>query len=332
MMVVCLSVNAQTAIETPKTFDNVYVGAQIGASTPMSFDSFFPLNTNFGIKIGKNFTPVIGFNIEGDMWFGSASYNQGRFSYRNGIRATNIGLNTTFDMFNWIGGYKPDRVFTIIPEVGLGWLHSFNSNAVDFDNLSAKTGVQFAWNIGKAKAWQLYAEPTIWWNLTGDKGVRFNRNHSQLGLQIGFTYKFKNSNGTHNFVAWNVGKMNDEINDLHAKITELENRKPDTIIVRDTIQVMNYAAPYYVCFAQNSSELTSDAKKVLDNIPTNMAVSVEATASPEGTETYNKNLSERRAEVVTKYLTDRGIRVNSSEGLGVPNEASNRVAVITVVQ
>ena len=330
MMMVCLGVNAQTAIETPKTFDNVYIGAQVGASTPMSFNSFFPLNTYIGGKIGKNFTPVVGFNIEGDMWFGSAAYNQGRFSYKNGIRATNLGLNATFDMFNWIDGYKFDRTFTIIPEVGLGWLHSFNSNASDFNDLSAKTGIQFAWNIGKSKAWQLYAEPTIWWNLTGDQGIKFNRNHSQLGLQIGFTYKFKNSNGTHNFVTWNVGKMNDEINALHAKIVELENRKPDTIIVRDT--VMNYAAPYYVCFAQNSSKLTSDAKKVLDNIPTNVVVSVEATASPEGTEEYNKNLSEKRAKAVTKYLTDRGIKVNSTEGLGVLNEASNRVAVITVAQ
>lgn len=334
MMMVCLGVSAQTAVETPKTFDNVYVGAQVGVSTPMSFDSFFPLNTYFGVKVGKNLTPVVGFNVEGDMWFGSATNEQGRFSWRNGIRATNVGLNTTIDMFNWFDGYKVNRVFTIMPEVGLGWLHSFNSNASDFDDLSAKTGIQFAWNVGKSKAWQLYAEPTIWWNLTGGRGVKFNKNHSQLGVQVGFIYKFKNSNGTHNFVVYNIREMNDEINDLRAAVTKLENRDP--VIVRDTVEkivnTVSYAAPYYICFAQNSAELTSDAKKILDSMPTGVIVSIEATASPEGTEEYNKALSEKRAKVVAKYLIDRGIRVNSSEGLGVPNETSNRVAVITVAQ
>lgn len=332
MLMIGLGVQAQTAVETPKTFDNVYVGAQVGVSTPMSFDSFFPLNTYFGVKVGKNLTPVVGFNVEGDMWFGSATNEQGRFSWRNGIRATNVGLNMTIDMFNWFGGYNPDRVFTIIPEVGLGWLHQFNSNASDVDDLSAKTGVQFAWNVGTQKAWQVYVEPTVWWNLTGSHGVMFHKNNAQLGIQVGFIYKFKNSNGTHNFVTWNVGEMNNQINTLRAKVTELENREPihDTVTVEKT--VMNYAAPYYVCFAQNSSELTSDAKKVLDSMPNDIIVSIEATASPEGTEKYNKTLSEKRAEVVAQYLTDRGIKVSSSEGIGVPNEASNRVAIITVAQ
>lgn len=332
MLMIGLSVQAQTAVETPKTFDNVYVGAQVGASTPMSFDSFFPINTYFGVKVGKNLTPVVGFNVEGDMWFGSATNEQGRFSYKNGIRATNVGLNMTIDMFNWFGGYRADRTFTIIPEVGLGWLHTFNSNAEDGDDLSAKTGVQFAWNVGEAKAWQVYVEPTVWWNLTGNQGVTFDKNHTQLGLQIGFIYKFKNSNGTHNFVTWNVGEMNERINTLRSQVDSLESIKPDTIIVRDTINTISYAAPYYVCFAQNSSELTSDAKKVLDSIPDNIIVSIEATASPEGAKEYNKTLSEKRAEVVAKYLTDRGVKVSSSEGIGVTSEASNRVAVITVEQ
>lgn len=329
-----LGVQAQTAIQESKVLDNTYVGAQVGVSTPMSFNSFFPLNTQFGVKLGKNLTPVVGFNIEGDMWFGSATNDQGRFSYRNGIRATNVGLNGTVDMFNLFGGYKADRIFTIIPEVGLGWLHAFNSNSDDTNDLSAKTGVQFAWNVGKA--WQLYAEPTVWWNLTKGDRLAFNKNNSQLGIQVGFVYRFKTSNGTHNFVAWNVGELNEEINTLRSKVTDLENREPvvkhDTIIVREVVNTVSYAAPYYVCFAQNSYELTEDAKKSLDNIPDNLIVSVRATASPEGLASYNKTLSEKRAEAVAKYLTGRGVKVSASEGVGVQSDSSNRIATITVEQ
>lgn len=48
LMFAVIGVNAQTAVQTPKTFDNVYVGAQVGVTTPMSFNSVFPLNFNAG--------------------------------------------------------------------------------------------------------------------------------------------------------------------------------------------------------------------------------------------------------------------------------------------
>lgn len=336
MMMVCLGISAQTAVETPKTFDNVYIGAQAGVSTPTSFNSFFPINTYFGIKVGKYLNPIVGFNVEGDMWFGSASDNQSRFSWHNGIRATNVGLNATFDLYNWINGYDANRTFTIIPEIGLGWLHTFNSSVNDCNYVSSKTGIQFAWNINKA--WQVYAEPVIWWNLNKYRSFEFNKNNSQLGIQAGFIYKFKNSNGTHNFVVYNIGEMNDKINSLRAQVIELENQEPvilhDTVViyntVYDTINTISYASPYYICFAQNSSELTSEAKEILDKISTDAVVSIEATASPEGTKEYNQILSEKRAESVAQYLIDRGIEVISSEGLGVVGETSNRIATITI--
>lgn len=334
MLVICLGASAQTAIETPKTFDNVYVGAQLGVSTPMSFNSTFPLNTSVGVKIGKNLTPIIGVNLEGNMWFGSATNDQGRFSWRNGIRATNVGLNATIDMLNWITGYQ-ERAFSVVPEVGIGWLHMFNAGFDDQNDLSAKTGIQLTYNI--SNAWQLYAEPTVWWNLTKNNKVRFNKNNAQLGLQVGFIYKFKNSNGTHGFVVHNVGAMNDEINSLRGNVATLNNQvaalnqQVDSLEaikpIHDTI--VSYSAPYHICFAQNSAELTEEAKKVLDSIPTNIKVSIQATASPEGTEEYNLALSKKRAEAVMNYLKDHDIQ--SSEGVGVTGDASNRLAIITVI-
>lgn len=329
MLMVCLGVSAQTAIETPKTFDNVYVGAQLGVSTPMSFNSTFPLNTSVGVKIGKNLTPVIGVNLEGNMWFGSATHDQGRFSWRNGIRATNVGLNATIDVLNWVAGYQ-ERAFSVVPEVGIGWLHMFNTGFDDQNDLSAKTGIQLAYNI--SSAWQLYAEPTVWWNLTKNNKVRFNKNNAQLGLQVGFIYKFKNSNGTRGFVVYNVGQMNDEINSLRNNVAAL-NQQVDSLKaikpIHDTTTVISYAAPYHICFAQNSAELTEEAKKVLDSIPADVKVSIQATASPEGTEEYNLALSKKRAEAVMNYLKDHNIM--SSEGVGVTGDASNRLAIITVI-
>lgn len=312
----------QEAIQKSRFTDNWYISSGLGVSTPTSFNPTFPLNMHFYGKIGKYLNPVVGFNIEDNVWFGSATNEQGRFSYRNVVRANNLGLNVTVDMFNWFGGYNPDRVFTIIPEVGLGWLHTFNSNADDNDDLTAKTGVQFAFNVGYNRAWQLYVEPTVWWNLTGVRGVTFHKNYSQLGLQVGFIYKFKNSNGTHNFVTWNVGAINEEINNLRAELA----KKPKEVIIHDTIVNKVVIRDGYVAFAQNSS--TINDYEYLNSIPTNSVVNVYGYASPEGDSDYNKILSEKRAQEVANYLISKGVKVDKIEGYGANTDYSNRVVIV----
>lgn len=329
LMFAAIGVKAQTAIETPKTFDNVYVGGQVGVTTPMSFNSFFPLNFNLGVKVGKDLTPVVGFNIEDNIWFGSASDGGSRFSYKNGVRANDLGVNLTINTFNWFGGYNPNRVFTIIPEVGLGWLHSFNSNAKDFNDLSAKTGVQFAFNVGEKKAWQIYAEPVIWWNLTKTAQTQFNKNHSQLGLQAGVIYKFKNSNKTHNFVVWDIDALNNEINNLREELSI----KPKVMVQIDTVkvpevrEVVTIIRDGFVPFAQDSYEI--EEFEYLNSIPEGTVVTLTGYASPEGKKEYNQTLSENRANEVAAYLKERGVIVKEAKGLGTNSNYSNRVVVIT---
>lgn len=319
------SMNAQNTIEEQKVLDNTYVGAEAGISTPLSFNSTFPLNFQTGIKIGKSFNPVFGLNLEGIAMFGSASDKQSRFSYRNVVRGINVGLNGTVDMFNLCTAYDPNRMFTIIPEVGIGWFHGFN-NGTDYDDLSAKTGIQAAFNI--KEAWQLYVEPTVFWNLTNSGITQFNKNNAQLGLQVGFIYRFKTSNGTHNFKQYNVGVMNQEINSLRAQLAE----KPTEIIkevpyeVVKTVIVTKDTSDVVVMFAQNSYTLAEDARSELDKVTG--TVQVYGYASPEGSALYNLSLSQKRADAVTKYLTSRGVNVIKSVGCGVNGNTSNRVVII----
>ena len=65
-------------------------------------------------------------------------------------------------------------------------------------------------------------------------------------------------------------------------------------------------------------------------VKANKAVDVVATASPEGSKDTNKKLSDERAAVVTKYLTDNGVTVKKSEGVGAESKYSNRVVLITL--
>ena len=343
-----VSANAQIATENSNAFDNVGVGVTAGVSTPLDFNSVFPLNTNVGLKITKDITPVIGFQIEG-----LAVLNDNHFSdLKTAVKATNVGLNGALNLSNFFWGYKgTPRVFEVSTVAGLGWLHTWNTQDIssptticsDYGNsiksisensLTAKTGLDLAFNLGKNKAHSLVLTPAVYWNLHKIDAIQFNKKGAQLALNLSYIYHFKTSNGTHHFKTYDVGAMNNEINYLHGKLDECEKREPKLVerIVEKKVAVPTNTE-WFVQFAQKSAELTAEAKATLDKIGEDLVVDVIGTSSPEGDAEFNQRLSEKRAAVVADYLTKRGVKVNSWAGKGVQiGLATNRLAIVTVAQ
>lgn len=343
-----VAVNAQIAYENAKLTDNLYVGVSAGVTTPLSFNSVFPLNATVGVKVGKEITPVFGVNVEGMTWLGSQGVADvfKHFDVKNVhnvFRATNVGVNSTVNWSNLIWGYKGSpRALELGSVVGLGWAHVFIPNRKnDYDALSAKTGINLAWNFSKNRAHSLYVEPSVIWSLNkyGYSPIEMNKNYAHLSLQVGYTYHFKTSNGTHSFKSYDVGAMNAEINALRAQLAkkpteivkevkvEVIKEVPVETVIENTVAVDR---TYTVHFTKGSYELSNNAKNILNSVPTNVSVSVEATASPEGSEGFNNTLSVRRAEVVSSYLKRRGVRVVSANGLGVTGDDSQRIARVLV--
>lgn len=327
------TVNAQTAVQTSKLLDNTYVGVQAGVNSPLSFNQIFPVNEYAGIRVGKNLTPVFGLNVDAGVTFndhanGHTNGIVNHFASHAVVNTVNVGLNGTINLMNLFGGYKGSpRLFEVSTVTGLGWSHIYNkttgiTNTLDGDELVAKTGADFAFNLGKKKAWQIYAEPSVVWNLTNGTtdDVRFNKDHAYLQLLVGVNYKFKTSNGTHNFKVYDIAAMNDEINSLRSELA----KKPKEVVKTVTNTVDNRT--FVIFFAQNSDELTPTAKEVLDKI--SGTVDVTGFASPEGTSEYNLKLSKRRANVVANYLKNKGVTVNNIIGLGVQGKATNRVVIV----
>ena len=141
-----VSANAQIATENSNAFDNIGLGVTVGVSTPLDFNSMFPLNTNIGLKVTKDITPVIGFQVEG-----LAFLNDNHFSdIKTAVKATNLGVNGTLNLSNALWGYKgTPRVFEVSTVTGLGWLHSWDTSE---NSLTAKTGLDLTFNLGKNKA------------------------------------------------------------------------------------------------------------------------------------------------------------------------------------
>ena len=338
LTVMLSSANAQIAYQKADFLDNVYVGLNGGVSSPLDFNSVTPFNAQAGVKVGKNWSPVFGTNIEGTAVFGDNHFADSHTF----VKATYVGLNGTLNLTNLFLNYNPDKVFETSLEAGLGWIHNYHTpTPTNIDGhanyLGAKTGVILAWNIGNNKAWQLYAEPSVYWNLSKTDKIQFNKHNAQLAVSVGVVYKFKTSNKTHNFKVYNIydytsalEEARDRIAALEAQNAELSKRPTETYnVVKETNkETVVYSQDIFtVSFLQNSAELTQDAKNILDKVGASLPVKVIGSTSPEGTTRRNSELSVQRANAVAKYLKSRGVKVVSAEG----NE-HGRIAVVTVIK
>lgn len=341
-----VSANAQIATENAKFADNTYATLNVGLATPLAFDAVFPLNTTVGIAFGKWLTPEYGVEIEGTTWLGSHVYGgtDARVNFNdlgnyNAFRGLYVGANGLINITNLFKGYMgTPRTFETNAVVGIGWVHGFRPNMSDEYNnhLGAKTGLDFAFNVGKTKAHTLSVRPAVLWNLS-EPGTRvgslaFNKQGAQLQIGVAYTYHFKTSNGTRHFKTYDVGAMMNEIARLNGLLDECRannSQKPVEVekVVEKTVIINNTDTKWVVPFAFASDELSDEAKFILNQIGNDLIVDVVATASPEGTEEFNKKLSERRAKNVAEYLTNRGVRVNSAVGKGV-DKVTGKAAIV----
>ena len=249
------SVNAQnTVITSNKAGDNWYIGANAGVSTTLTKNTenggfFKSLAPTFGVRVGKNLTTVFGLALDADMHFKSnEKWYAGSKTF---IEDVNVNLLGTFNLNNLFAGYPGEpRAFEVIALGGFGWEHGFNhlpkTNAV-----TSKVALDFAFNLGANKAWQLYIEPSLNYNLKSwvggideaaiavladinDPGFKYDVNRAFFSLKAGFNYKFGNSNGTHNFAKQQLRDQS-EIDALNGKINELraDNNAKDSKIAAD---------------------------------------------------------------------------------------------------
>lgn len=333
-----VSVSAQTVQES-KVFDNIYVGINGGVSTKTTQNRWLSnLNPNAGLRVGRWFTPVFGLAAESNVYFNDRAAGD-HYGIHTTAKFLNTSLLGTVNASNLFGGYKGQpRAFEVIAVYGMGWGHAFGCGHRS-DALTSKAGLDLAYNFGSDKQWQVYVEPSVTWALAGNNGLGHNGaydiNKSMVQLNAGLIYKFKNSNGTHNF---KIAELRDqaEIDALNAQINELRNRKPQVVEkviekpAKEIVKEVSVSDLIFVTFAQGKSTLTAEAKKALDEVAEGKHVQIVGTASPEGSKAINDKLSQNRADVVADYLKGRGVIVDEATGKGVQGTTSNRLAIVYV--
>jgi outer membrane protein OmpA-like peptidoglycan-associated protein len=365
------SAYSQQALEDSKISDNWYVGLNGGLSSKITHnDDFFgSLNPSVGIRVGRYWTPVAGWAVEGDLFFRDKGFE---FSQAKRLKGMTVNFLGTLNLSNLFSGYQGQpRLFEVVALGGLGWTHVFDAWKNRQNDLVSKMGLDFVMNLDEARSWQFYVEPAISYNLTQNGRCRFDFNTSALQLLVGINYKFGNSNGTHNF---KIASLRDqtEIDDLNTFVNELKgelvakdkrlaqnirmiatledsleaakNIKPTVVNnVTRVVKVNNNVLQPTVIFGQGKSsvdaaQMASVAMiaKYMKNHPESQIL-IKGYASPEGNPELNQKLSEARAASVKNALVNRyGIAASrlTTQGMGATDELFdeidfNRVATFT---
>ena len=328
-----VSVNAQTVTES-KTFDNFYIGINGGAQVKTTGESWMNnLNSNAGLRIGRWFTPVFGLAAEGNVYFNDHCKHFMPQS-KTVARYMNVGLIGTVNLSNWFAGYQGEpRLFEVVPVFGFGWGHTFGTDE-NYNALTSKAGIDFTFNLGKSKAWQVYVEPSMNWSLNGYgyEGVAYNINKSAFQLNAGIVYKFKNSNGSHNFTIAQlrdqneIDGLNSQINslrgDLNDKDAQLSAKDKQIKDLQNALDECNKKPKYEkpatatnlqptVLFRQSKAVVDKSQMPNIELIAQYMKnhpeakVEIKGYASPEGNKEFNQALSQKRADAVKNVLVKK---------------------------
>ena len=351
-----VSVSAQTVTES-KTFDNFYIGINGGAQVKTTNEAWMKnLNSNAGLRIGRWFTPVFGLAAESNVYFNDHCSHFMPQS-KTIARYMNTSLIATVNFSNWFAGYKGEpRTFEFVPVFGFGWGHTFGTEE-NFNVLTSKAGIDFTFNLGSKKAWQIYVEPSMNWALNGYgyEGVAYDINKSAFQLNAGIVYKFKNSNGTHNFTIAQLrdqaeidglnSQINNLRNDLNGKDSQIAAKDKQIKDLQNALDECNKKPKYVkpatatnlqptVLFQQGKSNVEKSQMPNIELIAQYMKnhpeanIEIKGYASPEGPKELNQKLSEKRADAVKNVLVKKyKIAANrlTTKGMGATDKLFKQV-------
>jgi len=359
-----LGMNAQIeVVEGGGFWDNWSMGYRSGGTMKMSGAPFIKsARPVFGLSIGKQWTPILGTEIQGLGYINTTKS-------KTAIDASELALITNMNLMNLFGGYEGmPRTFEIETATGFGWLHHYMKGAGDTNDISARVGLNFNFNLGESKAWTFGIRPAIVYNLTGNfpqEKLAFDKDRARFEVLTSFTYHFANSEGQRHFAMVPVvdplamAAMNEEINVMRETIAAQEAAIAASALeiadlqnsLNDCQNAANQPAEpavtnileSIVAFQFNQAVIQPSQMPTIERIATylkdNPGVNavINGYASPEGTEEYNLQLSQRRADAMKSVLVDKyGIDASRIEAIGhgigdiFSEPAWNRVGICTI--
>ena len=327
---------------TPGSWKNNWF-IQLGAGIRSPFmenyrnsgDNSRHLTAIYNLGVGRWISPYLGFRFSA--YYGSMHWNQGVTA---SARVANLNVDFMWDMFNSIGGYKADRVFSIVPFIGLGGSFVYHYRP-ELGNIQDRNGggvKSNQWLLPVSAGLQLRFRLSNYVDFYAEGRASFygdNFNNDAYGRPVdidlsaigGFTFYFTGSK----FQRYNPCDYVEYLNNANAQINDLRGALATTSAalaaaeaqlpcpeVQETVAVSSTTILPTVRFKLNSAYVSSEEMVNVYNIAEFMKANpdtqiiVRGYADEDtGTSEYNMKLSERRAQAVADILTgDYGIDAN----------------------
>jgi len=361
---------AQNVYEKQKAGDNIFI--HVGAGAQMFFgdndnqaDFKDRMTITPAIAIGKWLSPTWGVRVKAQGGALRGFENEGSFKQRD--KYYNVHLDALWNLSNQFCAYSPNRSFSITPYLGLGFAHRFQLD--EKKNIPNTVGVQsnyhkFSNALSVNSGFQLEFRLTDRVNLDFDFGaaivpdyfdriVQGSENEAIISAMAGLTYKFgKTSFGVIDPMNCAlIEDLNTRINLLRTENEELSNQLlthsdcpecPPAAPIITSVGEINYI-PNVVFFQMNSSNVDDNQQINIYNTAefakeNKGKIKVVGYADKDtGTNSYNLQLSEKRAravanELITKYeISSQNIVIEWKGAEEQPYEKShwNRVVVMT---
>lgn len=317
--------------------DNWFLQLGAGVNLPFVENDLEPslggtkrhLTTVYNAGFGHWFSPYLAWRVSG--YYGAIHWDAGEYSK---AKIGNVNVDLMWDMFNSISGPNPNRVFSIVPYVGIGGTYAWDfdapaNNIVNHNGTGLKkhsvtlpvsAGIQLRFRLCKYVDFFLEARGSFY-------GDNFNNNAFGDPVDIdltaigGFTVNF----GGKNFKTYNpcadaayIASLNNQVNtlrgDLAATATALavaESQLPcPEVEVVECPEATNAPMLTTVRFTINSSKISSEEMvnvyNVAEYLKANPGINVDIVGYADkdtGTAEYNLGLSKRRAQAVYDALT-----------------------------
>ncbi|MDY3913754.1 MAG: OmpA family protein [Phocaeicola sp.] len=241
--------------------------------------------------------------------------------YRTKIKYMHVPLDFMVNLSNILAGNNPDRFYSFIPYVGLGYAFTLNQS------IDKKSSNSFTGNIGILNEFRLSKRLSLYLDLRGT--LISDKFDQQIGgrldgipaASLGLTY---------------VMNRKDNVRIVYVPTVQIVEKPVEKIVeVEKRVEIEKDCEPLYLLLANvtfdfdkyninaKSAAILDQAAELLKKMPERRFL-ISGSTDILGDGKYNEALSARRAAAVVQGLEDRGVPTNmlKSRGLG------NRVATL----
>lgn len=308
------------------------------------------LMPTFGVRAQVSGFTLKGLTADPDNIFAKGPAHEEGY-YNQKWKQFNVHVDGMINLSNWIGGYRTDRFYEVVPFAGFGMIHACSS--VDDTKFMFAAGLINKFRLSDAFDFNVEIKGNLVpQSFDGETGG--SRGEGILGVTAGFTYKFNQrhfkrqeaevifTGVSPEMLSAAEASLAEQIRRADRLQSELDQARK--VVKQEQVQVAKESkcAPLAVFFKINKANITTKEMinlkyyaEIIKNNPGKVYKVTGYADKATGTPAYNQKLSDKRAQNVADALVKKfGVNANQLQVVGkggVSDLYSNEIQLNRVV-